>query len=621
MYKPLGRLIGCGALLALALPSPARAIPATEPGMIAFTSDRDGNSEIYVADLSDGSEENLTTNPADDWSPKWSPFGTAMAFVSDRSGVASLHADALDGSDPVLISEIDGLDWAWSPDGRKIAWIQHRDAVEDLWITDIETGLAVNLTNGSRDMWGPSWSPDGRSILLGGWNDEGATDIFLISAEGGVARNLVPGSASGRETQWSPDGAHIALSSIEWDTGIVSLAVVEPDGSEPRVLIAEIGDQDLAGFVAMSWSPDGSRLVFGEQFVGGRHIWVDFSVIDVTAGWPTPLDVHGEYGSPAWSTDGTRIAIVSGWPSLPGGLPPYDESVALVDPDGENLVDLTGVLGVDETRSPTWSPDGSRLAFDARSGSDSAVYVVDADSTNLVEVGPGRSPDWKPAARRGVGLVDPATGMWHLEGVTGFYFGVLGDMPVLGDWDCDGIATPGVWRPSTGLTYLRNSLDTGIADDVFHFGVPGDVPLAGDWDGDGCDSLGVYRRGAVFLRNSLDTGAADIEYYFGLPGDQPFVGDFDADGIDEIGLYRQSDGLSYLKMEHRTGIADTGFPFAVPGDYPIAGDWDGDGVANVGAFRPAEHKFLLRNQHGAGTPADEFWMGRSTWLPVTASTR
>jgi len=76
-----------------------------------------------------------------------------------------------------------------------------------------------------------------------------------------------------------------------------------------------------------------------------------------------------------------------------------------------------------------------------------------------------------------------------------------------------------------------------------------------------------------------------------------------------------------LKLEHRTGIADTGFPFAIPGDYPIAGDWDSDGVANVGVFRPAEHKFLLRNQHCAGPPADEFWMGRSTWLPVTASAR
>ncbi len=168
MHKPLGRVIACGALLALALPSPARAVLATDSGMIAFTSDRDGNLEVYVVDLSDGSEENLTTNPADDWSPKWSPFGTAMAFVSDRSGVASLYADALDGSDPVLISAFDGLDWAWSPDGRKIAWIQHRDAVKDLWITDIETGLAVNLTNGSREMWAPHGLRTGDPSCSGG---------------------------------------------------------------------------------------------------------------------------------------------------------------------------------------------------------------------------------------------------------------------------------------------------------------------------------------------------------------------------------------------------------------------------------------------------------------------
>lgn len=584
--------------------------------MLAFTTDRDGNSEVYVIDLEDGSEKNLTMHPANEGTPKWSPLGTGLAFVSNRSGQRSLYASVLDGSDPVLISEIDGLDWAWSPDERRIAWVQHND-VKDLMVTDLQAGSTVNLTNGTGDVWHPSWSPDGRFILLEGLNDEGAIHVFRISAEGGVAINLTAGLPGGREPQWSPDGAHIAFESIDWDTGGVYMYVMNADGTAPRVLTDDTEEQYREGYGAIAWSPDGSKLAYAKQYGFGPNLWVDFYVIDVNGGEPTPLDVHGQNGGPSWSPNGTRIAIVVG--TGESELSPREESVVMVDPDGADMVNLTASLSVDETRSLSWSPDGSHLAFDSLSGPNSAVYVVEADGTNPVEVAVGSRPDWKPAAERGVGLVDPETGLWYLEGVTAFYFGVPGDIPVLGDWDCNGTATPGVWRSSSGLAYLRNSLDTGIADETFYFGVPGDIPLAGDWDGDGCDSLGVYRRGAVFLRNTLDTGVADIEYYFGIAGDRPLVGDFDADAIDEIGLYRQSSGLTYLKMDHNTGAADVEFLYGTSDDHLIAGDWNGNGIDTVGVFRPADYKFYLRNDNSAGFADDEFWMGHPTWIPVAGS--
>ena len=59
-----------------------------------------------------------------------------------------------------------------------------------------------------------------------------------------------------------------------------------------------------------------------------------------------------------------------------------------------------------------------------------------------------------------------------------FYFGNPGDYGFMGDWDCDGVDTPGLYRQSDGYAYLRNSNTQGVADVAFFFGNPGDVPMA-----------------------------------------------------------------------------------------------------------------------------------------------
>src|SRR5690606_12825281 len=75
------------------------------------------------------------------------------------------------------------------------------------------------------------------------------------------------------------------------------------------------------------------------------------------------------------------------------------------------------------------------------------------------------TPDWVPAT---VGMFNPATGQWHLMDEEGnihtFYYGNPGDIPMMGDWDCDGIDTVGLYRQSTGFAYIRNSNDQGNAD-------------------------------------------------------------------------------------------------------------------------------------------------------------
>lgn len=227
-----------------------------------------------------------------------------------------------------------------------------------------------------------------------------------------------------------------------------------------------------------------------------------------------------------------------------------------------------------------------------------------------------------------VGLVNPATGQWFLrDAATGqtttFYYGVPGDEPFMGDWNGDGIATPGLYRKSTGFVYLRSSNSTGAANLTFHFGAPGDLPIVGDFNGNGRDSVSVYRpsTGQVFIMNSLPaqggTPIADLSYYFGNPGDKPFAGDFNGNGVATVGLHRESTGFVYFRNTHTQGSADAQFYFGTPRDFILSGKWlPGANNDTVGIFRPAVGWFFLRHTNSQGNADQAFAYGNSSLRPV-----
>ena len=231
----------------------------------------------------------------------------------------------------------------------------------------------------------------------------------------------------------------------------------------------------------------------------------------------------------------------------------------------------------------------------------------------VFEDGPAPGDGVAPDSKHTLGLVDIASGQWRLmDSLSGrqvdrFYFGNPGDVPFMGDWDGDGIETPGLYRQSDGYVYLRNSNTQGIADIRFFFGNPGDIPLAGDFNGDGLDTVSIYRPSnqTFYIINKLGSndrglGAAEFEYVFGNPGDKPFVGDFDGDGVETVGLHRESTGLVYFRNSHTRGIADIQFIFGNPGDRLVAGDWTGDGVFTAGLFRPTNFRVYLKSTNSTG---------------------
>ena len=201
-----------------------------------------------------------------------------------------------------------------------------------------------------------------------------------------------------------------------------------------------------------------------------------------------------------------------------------------------------------------------------------------------------------------------------------FYFGNPSDEPMMGDWDCDGVQTPGMYRRSTGSVYLRNSNTQGVADRSFYFGSPGDIPLVGDFDGDGCDTLAIYRpsEAKFYLSDVLGNVVADRVFYFGDHGDSPIVGDWDGDGVDSIGVFRPATGLIALRNSNTAGGPDRVFYFGDPNDRVIGGDWDGDGVDTVGVYRRSTGVLYISNDNRTGKASYSFAVPRNQTVVVAS---
>ena len=246
----------------------------------------------------------------------------------------------------------------------------------------------------------------------------------------------------------------------------------------------------------------------------------------------------------------------------------------------------------------------------------------DADEVVLVE----------PSGKWHIRVPDPAAPTTTTSIPTGnpdytFWYGMSGDVPLMGDWDGDGYDTPGMYRPSNGFVYLTNTIPTnggvGSGDPTltFFFGMAGDQVVVGDWDGDGVDTLGIRRNGRMYLINRNATGVADVDFWFGHPNDIGFGGDADGDGGDSVFVYRPQNGLVYytnaMPVESGT-VADTAgeFFFGIPTDRFVIGDWNGDGGDTVGAYRPNERRVYLRNTLNTGPATEGYVWGQPTWVPV-----
>jgi uncharacterized delta-60 repeat protein len=228
------------------------------------------------------------------------------------------------------------------------------------------------------------------------------------------------------------------------------------------------------------------------------------------------------------------------------------------------------------------------------------------------------------------GQFDPATGTWYLRNSnsggapTGgqFQYGGVGWIPVVGDWNGDGLVTVGVVDPSTMTWYLRNSNSAGAPDiPPFQYGGIGWIPVVGDWTGNGITTIGVVDPSTMtwYLRNSSSAGAPDIApFSYGGVGWKPVTGDWNGDGITTIGVVDPSTMTWYLRNSNSAGAPDIApFSYGGVGWKPVTGDWNGDGITTIGVIEPASARWYLRDSNSAGAPTTSpFPYGLGSWDPL-----
>lgn len=174
------------------------------------------------------------------------------------------------------------------------------------------------------------------------------------------------------------------------------------------------------------------------------------------------------------------------------------------------------------------------------------------------------------------------------------------DLPIVGDWNGDGIDTAGLYRPSTATFYLWDrwtSLDVAKPDYSFAFGPANNLPEAGDWDGDGRDGVGIFEAsiGAHLLKNDLLAGSGDYSLVFGSSADKPVAGDWNSDGAVSVGVYRPADGRFHAANRNVSAVVPEELSYGMGNatDLPVVGDWTSSGYAKFGVFRPSTATFII----------------------------
>jgi TolB protein len=254
---------------------------ASGRSLIAFTRERDGDSEtteydrdLWVMNADGAAKRRLTSTPGPEFSPSWSPGGRRIVFEkwcfpsgdytdsysvlsiinADGSGERSLTKVRQYPSASNLLGSF-RADPAWSPDGRRIAFVKDRE----IWIIRANGAGARRLMTArnseiSSPAWSPAWSPDGRKIVFSGGL---RGNLFLVDAGGTGLHRLTSSWDDDRDPAWSPDGQTIAFTRWDYLGDRFPIWVMKADGSGKRRLTGRRGV-----YSSPSWSPDGRKLIF-----------------------------------------------------------------------------------------------------------------------------------------------------------------------------------------------------------------------------------------------------------------------------------------------------------------------------------------------------------------------
>jgi serine/threonine protein kinase len=355
--------------------------------MIAFSywSEEDKHDIRIVSLLEDGSPEAdpiVIEPPTQEFKLAGWSINNQIGICSSEPDHAAIYTVAASGGRAVQITP-EGYNQhpRWTPDGLRIYY--HTESDEVAWVS-AEGGVPKVIPHLSAD-WEPRFyphyygsgnavSPDGSALVVSGTKKgvEG-THIWIMSIEGSELRQITSSPPHYEDCYpcWSPGGDSIAFTRSKLgdsgETVQCNIFVVSIDGGEPRQVTSDV---DSVAWSIIDWSPDGQTIAYRsyhrtEQNRRGGLI----KTISVNGGASKMVtEVKGAYvtTSLTWSPDGTRVAY------------DYDsKSIQVVSLEDSTITEVKTGLGDVRIYFVSWSPDGEKITFAGFLEGDEKFYLID----------------------------------------------------------------------------------------------------------------------------------------------------------------------------------------------------------------------------------------------------
>jgi TolB protein len=240
------------------------AAAAAFEGKIVFTSDRDGNQEIYLLAADGSGVARLTNNGAYDDQPALSPGGESVVFVSNRDGNHELYLVGADGKGLRRLTKTDysETDPAFSPDGDWVIYTSMAEGDRDVWRLRLATGETEKLLGGEDHQFMARSAADGALVYVQNGRDE---EVYVYA--NGTKTNLTATPGLDTMPSFSPDGKVVYFTSGRG--GDYDLFAVNRDGTGLREIVAL---ESLEG--RASASPTGDYLVVASDRDGDLELYV-----------------------------------------------------------------------------------------------------------------------------------------------------------------------------------------------------------------------------------------------------------------------------------------------------------------------------------------------------------
>jgi dipeptidyl aminopeptidase/acylaminoacyl peptidase len=243
-------------------------------------------TEIWLADVSNGTTRQLTNAKKSSRAPAWSPDGSKLAFISDRIDKNQIYVINPSAGEADAVTAVeDGVNsFEWAPDGVRIAYtatepksaalkdrekkygefkvVEHDYQMSQLFVIDLATRGTRTLASGAFTVGNFEWSPDGARIAFDHRANPspgvgGSADISIVTVSDGSIRKLVTQDGPDAHPVWSPDGLRIAfetaMANPDYFYANGRIAIVPAAGGTP-VVVSDAVDEDAS---VVAWRPNG----------------------------------------------------------------------------------------------------------------------------------------------------------------------------------------------------------------------------------------------------------------------------------------------------------------------------------------------------------------------------